>query len=73
MANKTNLNKASAVIELALKKGLNDSDSIWALFHTMSSESKQVKDIVIQNPKVPELNLFSTDIACYDKLLKGGV
>lgn len=69
MVEKSSINTASMVIDFANERGIKDSDNLWALFHSMNNDSGLVKDIEVNNPKVPELKAFKIDITPYDVLL----
>jgi hypothetical protein len=72
MVEKTDLQTATIAFELATEKGVNDADSIWTTFHTLTSNTEVLRDLDLNNSKVPELKPFQVNIGMYDFLLKGG-
>lgn len=68
----TDIDTASVAFELALEKGLKDPDSIWGTFYTLTSNTNILRDIEIQNPRVPNIIPFDINMKRYDVLLKGG-
>lgn len=72
MLETTDLDTASIAFELATEKGLQDADSIWTTFHTLTAKPEIIRDMPIINPKVPELTPFIVNIKSYDFLLQGG-
>jgi hypothetical protein len=49
-----------------------DIDSIWTTFHTLTSSTEVLRDLDLNDSKVPELKPFQVNIGMYDFLLKGG-
>jgi hypothetical protein len=72
MVTGSDIETASIVFELSIEKQLYDTDSLWGLFYTLTSNSVMVKDFKFNNPKMPNIIPFDINMNRYDKLLKGG-
>lgn len=72
MVNNSDIETASIVFELSIEKQIYDTESLWSLFHTLTSNTKIMGDLKLENPKMPNLIPFDINMNRYDKLLKGG-
>jgi len=70
MVKESNMRTAEMVFTDTLKRGLIDSDSIWANYIRLTSNIPNT-DLSVVPPKVPELVGFKIDTTVYDLLLKG--
>lgn len=72
MLETTDIETAAISFELVREKGIQDADSVWTTFHTLTTKPEIIRDMPINNPNVPELKPFKINIGIYDFLLKGG-
>lgn len=72
MTSNTNMDTAIAAFEESIKRGANDSDSIWITYCRLTSGALPESDIFLPET-VPELEKYITDINIYDKFIAGGM
>ena len=72
MVNETDIDTAITSFTLALEENRKDADSIWTTYYTLTTQSVIPKDILINNPKVPNIIPFDINMKKYDALFKGG-
>lgn len=72
MTNETDIDTAITAFSLALEEGIKDSESIWSMYYTLTTQPVIAKDLEINNPKVPNIIPFDINMKKYDSLMKGG-
>ena len=68
----TNMDTAIAAFEESIKRGTNDSDSIWITYCRLTAGTLPEPDICLPET-VPELKNYITDINIYDQFIAGGM
>jgi hypothetical protein len=68
----TNMDTAIAAFEESIKRGTNDSVSIWITYCRLTAGTLPEPDICLPET-VPELKNYITDINIYDQFIAGGM
>ncbi|WP_207707136.1 hypothetical protein, partial [Heliorestis acidaminivorans] len=66
---KHDISAAADALEVALKVGVKDSDSILASYHRLTSKAQPLQPLEFKNPYI-QVPSFQTDNARYDSLFK---
>jgi hypothetical protein len=72
MVTDTDIDTAITAFSLALEEGCKDTDSIWSMFYTLTTQPVIAKDLEIKDSKIPNIIPFDINMKKYDALMKGG-
>ena len=72
MVKSSDIETASIVFELSIEKQLYDTESLWSLFYTLTSNAKTAEDLDFRDSQIPNIIPFRINMNRYDNLLKGG-